>query len=480
MRAYPKKYWVAAALSLAVVTTGLAGCGDDDGGDDTAGNPDASTTPDAGPNDPDAAPPVGETIRVTANITANTTWSAINTYVLAESTTVFVTNGATLTIEPGTTIKGERGSVLVITRGAKINAAGTKAAPIRFTSSEPDNAKTRGYWGGLLVLGAAPINVNTNSTPTSTEATFEAFTSAANEGKFGGTNAADNSGVIKWVRIEFGGFAYQEGKEFNNFTLCGVGSGTEIDYVQSHGGSDDGIELFGGTVNLKHLVISQNQDDGVDTDNGWNGNAQFIVVQHVSPAGTDASNGYESDNHATAASYTANPRTLPTIYNVTLIGKRDHAGANGHFAAIFRRGTGGHYFNHLITGFKTGIEIRDPATKEQLDATPSSNLTLQGSVVFGMGAAGTDIWPPAQASNDINESAYFTAGNVFTAPASGLTADATNLTAPNFKPAAVITGGVTPVNAGGSTFFDTTANFVGAVGADDWTTGWTAYLQPIE
>jgi hypothetical protein len=477
MRAYSKKSWVAAALSLAIATTGLTGCGDDDGADDDTGTPDASTTPDAGPNDPDAAPPVGETIRVTANITTNTTWSAINTYVLAASTTVFVTNGATLTIEPGTTIKGERGSVLVISRGAKINAAGTRAAPIVFTSSEPDNAKTRGYWGGLLVLGAAPINVNVNSDPPSTEATFEAFTSAANEGKFGGTNAADNSGVIKWVRIEFGGFSYQPEREFNNFTLCGVGSGTEIEYVQSHGGSDDGIELFGGTVNLKHLVISQNQDDGVDTDNGWNGNAQFIVIQHVSPAGSDASNGYESDNHASAPSFTANPRTLPTIYNVTMIGKRDHTG-NGHFAALFRRGTGGHYFNHLVTGFRNGIEIRDAATKGQLDATPA-NLTLQGSVVFGMGADGNGLWPPAQAMNDIVESDYFTTGNVFVAPASGLTAAATSLTAPNFKPTALITGGVVPVNVSG-TFFDTTANFVGAVGADDWTTGWTAYPQPVE
>jgi hypothetical protein len=473
MRAYSKKYWVAAALSLVVAATGA--CGDDDGADDDT-TPDASTpTPDADPGAPDAATPVGETIRVTANITANTTWSAINTYVLAASTTVFVTNGATLTIEPGTTIKGERGSVLVISRGAKINAAGTRAAPIVFTSSEPDNAKTRGYWGGLLVLGAAPINVLANSSPPSTEATFEAFTSAADEGKFGGTNAADNSGVIKWVRIEFGGFSYQQDKEFNNFTLCGVGSGTEIDYVQSHGGSDDGIELFGGTVNLKHLVISQNQDDGVDTDNGWNGNAQFIVVQHVTPAGTDASNGYESDNHSSATSFTANPRTLPTIYNVTLIGKRDHGGPNGHFAAVLRRGTGGHYFNHLVSGFVRGIEIRDDATKGQLD---TANLTLQGSVVFGMGAAGTDIWPPAQAMNDIVESDYFTTGNVFTAPASGLTAEATSLTAPNFKPAAPIAGGVAPVNASG-TFFDTAANFVGAIGADDWTTGWTAYPQPI-
>ncbi|HVK72843.1 MAG TPA: hypothetical protein VM734_05960 [Kofleriaceae bacterium] len=465
MRAYRTMYWAAAALSLAI----LAACGDDDGGGNT---PDAKPPTDA--SDPTGdAQPEPQTIRVTGNITADTTWSGTNTYVLAESTTVFVTNGATLTIEPGTVVKGERGSLLVITRGAKINAAGTRDKPILLTSAEPDDAKTRGFWGGLLVLGAAPINVNVNSAPPSTEATFEAFPATSAEGKFGGANPADNSGVIKYVRIDFAGFSYVEGREFNNFTLCGVGSGTEIDYVQVHGGSDDGIELFGGTVNVKHIISSQNQDDGFDTDNGWNGKAQFIIIQHVTPAGTDASNGYESDNHATAASYTADPRTLPTIYNATLIGKRDHT-AHPSFAAIFRRGTGGHYFNHLIVGFPTGIEVRDAATKAQLDGTPNPNLTLKSSVVFGMGAAGTGLWPAPQASNDIVESDYFTATNTFTDP--GLPAAATSLTAPVFKPATLATG-ATPPNDG---FFDPTATFIGAVGNDDWTAGWTAFPQPIE
>src|SRR5207253_40977 len=145
------------------------------------------------------------------------------------------------------------GSVLVIARGSKIMAAGTAAKPIVFTSNQADGQKTQGFWGGLLVLGAAPINVNKLSNPASDEATFEAFTTAQPEGKFGGTNAADNSGVMKYIRIEFGGFNFVADREFNNLTLCGVGSGTTVDFIQVHRGSDDGVEFFGGTVNVKHI-----------------------------------------------------------------------------------------------------------------------------------------------------------------------------------------------------------------------------------
>src|SRR5262249_31778720 len=134
---------------------------------------------------------------------------------------------------------------------------------------------------------------------------------------------------------------------------------TVVDFVQVHGGADDGIEFFGGTVNVKHIVSTQNQDDGFDTDNGWEGKAQFVVVQNATPEGSrEASNGYESDNHGTAASYTAVPRTLPTIYNVTIIGQHGYA-AGQSWAAVLRRGTGGQYYNHIITGFPLGIEVRD-------------------------------------------------------------------------------------------------------------------------
>lgn len=452
------------AISMSLVAA-LAACGDDDS---------SKVTPDAA--GPMIDGPAGVTeVMVTDAITSDTTWTADHVYTLATMKQIFVKSGATLTIEPGTKVQGQQGSVLVITRGSKINAAGTKDKPIVLTSSQATGQKAAGWWGGLLVLGAAPINVNTLSTPASTEATFEAFTTDLPEGKFGGTKADDNSGVLKYVRIEFAGFNFVADREFNNLTFCGVGSGTTVDYVQVHGGSDDGVELFGGTVNIKHLISSQNQDDGFDTDNGWSGKAQFIIVQNISHPATlpEASNGYESDNHGTAASYRATPRTLPTISNVTLIGDHAYTGV-ASWAAVFRRGTGGHYSNHIWYGFPKGPEIRDAETAEQVTA---GNLTVTYSMLFNNDASATNL-PPAQAAGDINENLVFNdAAHDVMGTDPGLTADVLSKTAPSFKPkagAAALTAGTTPP---ADPFFDASATFAGAVGADDWTAGWTAYPQ---
>jgi hypothetical protein len=460
---------ISIAAVLATAALALVGCG---GGDDNPGDDDDDTTvpPDAN----EATCPPCE-IRVVDDITEDTTWITGNTYVLPRLKYVFVEPGATLTIEPGVIVKGEQGSVLVITRGAKIEAVGTADDPIFFTSAQPDGQKSPGFWGGILVMGAAPINVNVNAPTPSNEAVFEAFTTAIPEGKFGGDNAADDSGTLKYVHVEFGGFNFVADREFNNITLCGVGSGTEIDYVQSHMGKDDGIEFFGGTVNVKHILSDQNNDDGFDTDNGWQGKGQFIIVQNVNPdSAAEASNGYESDNHGTAASYTAAPRTLPTVYNVTVVGKDDNATGSGSFALVLRRGTGGHYFNHIVMGFPKGIEVRDDATKAQLDA---GDLYMKNSIFFHNDALGDDDnWPAPQATGDIDEESYFM--NVEWANREvdpGLTANAFRLDAPDFKPAAAsaaLTGGATPPDDG---FFDVTATFVGAMGTEDWTAGWTSF-----
>jgi hypothetical protein len=456
-------------LSLAALTS-LAACGGDDmppADDDDTVQPDAAPGPDA--------PPGHEDIRVDNDITEDTTWTANNTYILPRLKYVFVQPGATLTIEPGTRIEGEQGSVLVVTRGARIEAVGTVDHPIVMTSRSPN---TPGFWGGLLIMGAAPINNNVNSTPPSTEATFEAFTSSIPEGKFGGTNAADDSGTLKYVRIEFAGFNFVADREFNNLTLAGVGSGTEIDYVQTHGGTDDGVELFGGTVGIKHIVISQNGDDGLDTDNGWQGNGQFIVVQNVNPQGSlEASNGMESDNHGTAASYEAAPRTLPTISNLTVIGNHGYTEPpNRHFASVFRRGTGGHYHNVIIMDFAQGIEFRDAATQASLDA---GNLSFENSYFFDNGADGTSL-PAPQSSGDIVEATYLDAAGANNSRVTDpmLPTERNSLTAPSWKPAdasPALSANATPPDGA---FFDTTATFIGAVGAEDWTAGWTAYPQP--
>jgi len=424
---------------------------------------------------PPMTPPTGETITLTDDITADRTLTANNLYIIPRMKQLFVKGGATLTIEPGTVIQGDQGAVLVITRGSKINAAGTVDKPIVLTTTQPAGQKTAGWWGGLLVLGAAPVNVNKLSEPSSDEATFEAFTSAQPEGKFGGTAPHDNSGVIKYVRIEFAGFNFVNDREFNNFTLCGVGDATTVDFVQLHGGSDDGIEIFGGTVNVKHIVSSQNQDDGFDTDNGWQGKAQFVIIQNIAHPATlpEASNGYESDNHGTASSYAAEPRTLPTVSNVTLIGDHDFAGGL-NWAAIFRRGTGGHYINHIWFNFQKGPEIRDAQTAAQVTA---GNLSVTYSMLFNNDIIASNL-PPPQAAADIDETTVFNAAShdQFNVDP-GLPAAATSRTAPDFKPvanAAALTAGTTPP---ADPFFDASATFAGAIGTVDWTTGWTAYPQ---
>lgn len=429
---------------------------------------------DANPsNPPDSAPPLdtpsgGQVIRVSDDITTDTTWTADNEYVLGRLKIVFVTNGATLTIEPGTVIKGEQGSVLVIARGAKIHAEGTADKPITMTSSQPVGSRSPGWWGGLLVLGKAPINVN--KATGSDEATYEAFTSGIADGKFGGTDPTDNSGVLKYIRIQFAGFNFVADREFNNLTLAGVGTGTVVDYVQVHQGSDDGIEFFGGTVNVKHIVSSQNQDDGFDTDNGWNGKAQFIIVQNNSHPATlpEASNGYESDNHGVEASYTQTPRTRPTIYNATLIGDHTYTGV-AHSAAIFRRGTGGHYFNHVFYGFNRGIEFRDAATGDQIVAAA---LTIKNSTLFGTGADGNSNTVTTTIAG-FNMADYASSVDISNVDPK-LSGDALSKSAPNFKPSTPLAGGATPPSDG---FFDPTATFIGAIGTDDWTAGWTEYPQ---
>lgn len=440
-------------LSLLLLLSLFAACGDD------------------GTEEEPPPPPPDETVvRLNDDIATDTTFVADKTYVIPRLKSLFVKPGATLTIQPGTVIQGEEGSLLVITRGAKIQAEGTAQRPIVFTSSQAVGQKRRGSWGGVLVLGAAPINVNRLSTPASDEAVFEAFPASIPEGKFGGTNPADHSGVLKYVRIEFAGFNYLADREFNNLTLAGVGSGTTIDYVQVHGGSDDGIEFFGGTVNVKHIVSTQNGDDGFDADNGYNGKVQFLVVQNITPDGArEASNGYEIDNHGTAASYNAEPRTNPTIYNATIVGDKDYT-AGTSFAGILRRGTGGKYYNHIFMNFAKGLEFRDAATQGQLDG---GGLAVQNSIFFQAPP------PPPQATGDIDEAAYLDATAANNRTVDPAIPGMNNKTAPSFKPnvaSPALTGCATPPNDG---FFDATATFCGAMGAEDWTAGWTAYPQPV-
>lgn len=240
--------------------------------------------------EPEPVPPPVEdpaVINVTANISSSTTWKTGKTYILGAR--VAVTSGAVLTIEPGVIIKGKAGSganatCLIIARGAKIMAEGTAASPIIFTSLadeiKPGEIKSPnlspdldGLWGGLIVLGKAPISADAEAVQ------IEGIPASDQNGLFGGTDPNDNSGVIKYVSIRHGGANIGEGNEINGLTLGGVGKGTVIENVEVIANQDDGIEWFGGTVNVKNAIVWNAGDDAIDTDMSWAGTLDnFIVI----------------------------------------------------------------------------------------------------------------------------------------------------------------------------------------------------------
>ncbi|MEP2276787.1 MAG: hypothetical protein ABJH98_15120 [Reichenbachiella sp.] len=230
---------------------------------------------------------IAEEIEVTANIEENTTWTSDNVYVL--KTRVTVLDGFTLTIEAGTIVKGDaslsgaNAAVLMIARGGKLMAEGTADAPIIMTSTDDDiqpgelagstlDQDDKGKWGGLVVLGKAPVSAKTE------EPQIEGVDAEDSNGQYGGSDAADNSGSIKYVSIRHGGAQIAEGSEINGLTLGGVGTGTTIENIEIYGNSDDGVEFFGGTVNLTNLVVYAVGDDGIDVDQSYAGTVKNFVV----------------------------------------------------------------------------------------------------------------------------------------------------------------------------------------------------------
>ncbi len=256
---------------------------------------------------------------------------------------------ATLTIEPGTRLVGRAGlDFLYIRRGSKIQAIGTPQHPVIMTGGI--NEQDPKVWGGLSIAGNAPINGCLESVPV-----CEKINEANSSELFGGNNPTDSSGVLKYVSIQFAGREIRPNEELNCLTLLGVGSGTTVDFVQCHGGFDDGFEMFGGTVNLKHLVSTGNIDDGFDWQTGWNGKAQFVFVKLASNAGN---HGIEADNNE--LSQNSSPRSQGQISNATIIG---NAGASNGHGILLRLGTSGNIYNSVITGFSTScISINDEAT----------------------------------------------------------------------------------------------------------------------
>ena len=352
------------------------------------------------------------------------------------------TNHATLTINPGTHIFGQQGAdFLWIRRGSKIMSEGTPDNPV--VMSGPLQ-QTAGEWGGLVIAGNAPVN-GCNEGVALCEIPFEAVTSEF----LGGNDPTDNSGVIKYTQILFAGFAVRPNEELNGLTLNAVGSGTVIDFVHVHEGLDDGVEMFGGTVQMKHLVLTNNGDDSLDWGLGWTGKAQYVLVKQ---SADDGDRGIEADNNTSSDLL---PRSQPILSNMTLMGAP--VSTQG---ALLRRGTGANIFNSVFTGFPTCLMIDGAPTFVNAGAPGnlSGDLTIQHSFVDcdtnfadGEGATFTTAdWFLSQAGNS-EESPLL---NGFL-PASG----------------SPLTLGGTAVN---DSFFDV-VDYVGAFRDedDDWTEEWT-------
>jgi hypothetical protein len=312
---------------------------------------------------------------VSADITSSATWSGV---VLLQNK-VYVKNNATLTILPGTIIRGDKltQGTLIITRGAKIIANGTSSNPIIFTSGEAVGARNEGDWGGLVLLGLAR-----NNQPGGV-ANIEGI-APTTDTQFGGNFDDDNSGSLKYVRVEFAGIPLQPNKEINGITFGSVGSGTTVDYCQVSFSGDDSYEWFGGTVNCKHLIAYRGLDDDFDTDFGFRGKIQFGLIirdQNISDAAGD-SNSFESDNDAAGSN--AQPLTAAIFSNITTVGAKGDGtlslpiGEKFEKAFRIRRNSSISVFNTLATGWEKGLSIEGASAEDNVtgDSLSFSNNEL--------------------------------------------------------------------------------------------------------
>jgi len=380
-------------------------------------------------------------------------------------------DAAALTIEPGVTVMGEdSGSYLVVTRGSKLNSNGTADAPVTFTASAPDtrNLDTdTALWGGLVINGRATINT-CNGVNTPCEADGE-----GDSGLFGGTDDTDDSGQIFYTRVIYAGNPLTTTDELNGIAFQGVGSGTELDYIQVHNGADDGIEFFGGTAQAKHLVITGADDDSLDWTQGWRGKVQhLLIVQNPNQAATDQ--GIEADNFGDGNDFL--PRAKPTIANATILGS-GAAGGESDIGILLREGTAGNLYNVVVADFGDAcLDIDQDATftVSGADATTlTGDLTLQSTL---LSTTCNTVYKDDGNNFDLetwflNQSNNFVAADTLTAATGG--ADFKTYINGATENGATATD-VSAVNS----FFDATTH-IGAVesAANDWVSGWTVWLN---
>lgn len=367
--------------------------------------------------------PTGTTL--TGNITANATLTSGSSYKLSGG--LHVKAGNTLTIEPGVTVVAvddDAPDYILIEQGAKIDAQGTASNPIVMTSE----LKKSGAWGGIHICGRAHTNAG------------EGVLSEIGNAPYGGSDDSDNSGTLRYIRLEYTGFALDEEHEANGISFYGVGNGTTVEYVQAYKGSDDGFEFFGGSVNVKHMVVTDCTDDSFDWTEGWNGRGQFLVAYQSGEEECDCL--MECDNNGN--NFDATPVAHPILSNLTLVGDNS---ANNTRGIRLRAGTQAEIYNSIITGKAKCITLETEQTEQAL-------------------LSGTSKLQHIAMSSDLNSENGIYAAEMFAA-ATGNSTDYVNALANDYV--GTLSGGVTPDDP-----FFTRVDYKGAVSAsDDWTSGWT-------
>lgn len=368
-----------------------------------------------------------DTYVLDSDITENVTLETGKTYTLNGG--VHVKSGATLTIQPGVTIVAQHDETvdyILIEQGAKIDAQGTAAQPIVMTSEK----KEAGAWGGLHICGYAHTNNGSGK-------------SEIGNAPYGGNNDADNSGTLKYIRLEYTGYAFDEEHEANGVSFYGVGNGTTVEHLQAYQGSDDGFEFFGGSVNVKYMVVTSCSDDSFDWTEGWNGKAQFLVAYQEG----ESSLGYacdclmECDNNGT--NNAATPVAHPTIANATLIGNGGDAQG-----VRLRAGTQVELYNTIITGKGKPLTVE---TNETENALKDGTSKLEYVAISGELSSKQGIYTNAdfaQATGNLTNQEFSWTG----------------------KYVGTLDGGK---DLSADSFF-TKTDYKGAVkSGDDWTSGWT-------
>ncbi len=355
---------------------------------------------------------------------------------------------ANLTIDAGTVLRGRGGSsdYMVVQPGSKIFANGTANAPIIFDG--PTN--TPGSWAGLFIAGKAPVN--RAATPGGSIG-FEADLNIL----FGGADANDSSGVLRYVQIRNAGQTIAPNAELNSLTLGGVGAGTVIDYVHAQNGTDDTFEMFGGTVNAKHLVATGHDDDNLDFDFGYRGKIQYVYIkQDAAGLDTNDGRGIESDNAPSNGNFDALPRTQPLVANVTVVG------AGGIEGMRLRRGSSGRYFHSVIGGNFTSscLRIQDAATYTAIQPSPTTITGSHVACATNFRDDSTVTNPPTTVAAWYNAGANNSSGADINAVLDGRFPRAGQLAVP-------------ALNTGDSFFDPTTYKGAFSSTSDDWTANWT-------